>query len=236
MKIFAISDLHLSTTVQKPMDIFGPGWDNHFKKISSDWKEKVTNDDLVLIGGDISWGINLEEAKADFDLLKDLPGKKVIVKGNHDYYWNSLNKLRLAFPDFYFIQNNSYRFESENGNGIVIAGTRCWNIPNEESEEQDVKIFNHELLRLKMTLESAKTKLQPNDKLVLLLHFPPFDCEYHSNEFTNIIEEYKVDTVLYGHLHGKQVRAEKEITKCGINYVLTSCDLIDFKVIKLFEI
>ncbi|MBO7326955.1 MAG: metallophosphoesterase, partial [Clostridia bacterium] len=98
MKVFAISDLHLSSSVNKPMDIFGPGWDNYFEKITADWKSKVGDDDVVLIGGDISWGISIEEASSDFALLSALPGKKVVLRGNHDYYWNSLSKLRTAFP------------------------------------------------------------------------------------------------------------------------------------------
>jgi len=235
MKIFAISDLHLSSSVEKPMDIFGSGWDNHFEKISNDWKNKVSANDLVLLGGDLSWGINIEEAKSDYELINSLPGKKYVTKGNHDYYWQSLNKMNSAFPDFYFIQNNAYRTQGETC-GVVIAGTRGWLIPATDSKEEDIKIYNHELLRLRMSLDSAKSKLIDGDKLILLTHFPPFDSEYHSSEFTNIIEEYNVDYVLYGHLHGKSARAEKLITKNNIQYILTSCDLIDNKLVEITEI
>lgn len=235
MKVFAISDLHLSTTVEKPMDIFGSDWDNHFEKISADWKSKVSENDIVLLGGDLSWGINIDEARSDYELINTLPGTKIVVKGNHDYYWQSLNKMRSAFPDFGFIQNNSYRIESEKENGIVIAGTRGWLIPTEASEDHDKEIYNHELLRLRMSLDSAKSKMKDADHLIVMLHFPPFDCEFHSNEMTSILEEYHPETVLYGHIHGKQVRAEKEIVKSGIKYILTSCDLIDNKLINILE-
>ena len=107
MKVFAISDLHLSTAVEKPMDIFGDGWQNHFAKISEDWQSKVTDDDLVLLGGDMSWGLTTEQASPDYALVQQLKGKKYVVKGNHDYYWNSLSKMRAIFPDFNFVQNNA---------------------------------------------------------------------------------------------------------------------------------
>lgn len=235
MKVYAISDLHLSTQVEKPMEIFGSDWDNHFEKISCDWKSKVTESDIVLLGGDLSWGINIEESTADYNLINALPGKKIVVKGNHDYYWQSLNKMRSAFPDFDFIQNNSYRFESESCNAVVIAGTRGWLIPTETSEEHDIEIFNHELLRLRMSLDSAKSKIKDGDHLIVMLHFPPFDCEFHNSALTDIIDEYKPEVVLYGHLHGKHVRAEKEVIKNGIKYILTSCDLIDNKLVEILD-
>ena len=107
MKVFAISDLHLSNAVEKPMDIFGDGWQNHFAKISEDWTSKVADGDLVLLGGDMSWGLTIDEAKPDYDEIAKLKGQKYVVKGNHDYYWSSLGKMRSNFPDFNFIQHNA---------------------------------------------------------------------------------------------------------------------------------
>ena len=230
MKVFAISDLHLSSSVNKPMDIFGPGWDNYFEKITADWKSKVGDDDVVLIGGDISWGISIEEASSDFALLSALPGQKVVLRGNHDYYWNSLSKLRTAFPDFLFLQNNCIRL----GN-ILIVGSRGWTIPSNDTTEEDQKIYNRELLRLKMSLDAMKNQRCDDDIVVALLHFPPFDVLFNDSEVTALLEEYKVDKALYGHLHGKNARVSPVVEKNGIPYLLTSCDLTGNKLINVIS-
>lgn len=235
MKVFAISDLHLSTVVEKPMDIFGDDWQNHFDKISKDWKDKVSEGDLVLLGGDLSWGISIDEAAPDLTLIDELPGKKIIVKGNHDYYWQSLNKMRAAFPNFDFIQNNSIRFES-NGKGIVIAGSRGWNIATDASADEDKKIYARELMRIEMSLKSAQGKRKDGDILIALMHYPPFEAEYKSTEMTDILEKYNVDFVLYGHLHGKGARVTPTLVKNNIQYILTSCDLVDNKLIEICEL
>ena len=261
MKIFAISDLHLSTSVEKPMDIFGDGWQNHFEKISDDWRKKVGEDDLVLLGGDMSWGLTVSEAKPDYDLVAALPGEKYVVKGNHDYYWNSLSKMRKEFPSFRFVQNNAYRIECTNPHdakqfaeqeskkkhlfpdmpqkqekAVIIAGTRGWNIPSKDSTEEDIKVFNRELVRLDLSLSSAQAMRKDGDVLIAMLHYPPFDANYQSTPVTDILEKYKVDYVLYGHLHGKNVRVTPHIKKSGIEYILTSCDLVDNKLIEVCEI
>ena len=228
MKVFAISDLHLSTAVHKPMDVFGADWDNYFEKITADWNEKVTDEDVVLIGGDISWGISIEEAAPDFALLSALPGRKVVLRGNHDYYWNSLGKMRTAFPDFLFLQNNCIRI----GN-LLVAGSRGWTIPTNDSSAEDVKIYQRELLRLKMSLDAMKEQRCDEDNVVALLHYPPFDVLFNDSEVTALLEEYKVDKVLYGHLHGKNARVNPVVNKNGISYHLTSCDLIGNKLIEV---
>ena len=228
MKVFAISDLHLSTAVHKPMDVFGADWDNYFEKITADWKEKVTDEDVVLIGGDISWGISIEEAAPDFALLSALPGRKVVLRGNHDYYWNSLGKMRTAFPDFLFLQNNCIRI----GN-LLVAGSRGWTIPTSDSSAEDVKIYQRELLRLKMSLDAMKVQRCDEDNVVALLHYPPFDVLFNDSEVTALLEEYKVDKVLYGHLHGKNARVNPAVNKNSICYLLTSCDLIGNKLIEV---
>lgn len=229
MKIFAISDLHLSTAVSKPMDIFGVGWENYFEKIRCDWLSRVTDEDVVLLGGDISWGISIEEATPDYALIAELPGKKVIVKGNHDYYWNSLSKMNASFPDFLFLQNNCLRF----GN-ILVAGSRGWSLPTEDSEEDDKKIYAREIIRLKLSLDAMKKQRSENDKVIALLHYPPSDQFFADTEQTKLFEEYRVDKVLYGHLHGKNVRVTPKFSKNGIEYLLTSCDLINNTLIEVF--
>lgn len=231
MKIFAISDLHLSTACPKPMDIFGDGWQNHFEKVSADWNANVSEDDLVLLGGDLSWGLTIEQAKPDFDLISALPGKKVVIKGNHDYYWNSLSKMRTAFPVFNFVQNNAVKFGK-----VIIAGTRGWTIPDEDSSAEDKKIYARELQRLELSLSDAERKKENGDTLIAMLHFPPFDAKYSDTEVTEILQKHSVDYVLYGHLHGKSARVTETVEKAGIKYFLTSCDLIKNKLIKIVEV
>ncbi len=212
------------------MDIFGDGWQNHFEKISKDWLDKVTDDDVVALGGDMSWGIDLEEAAPDFSLVAALPGKKVVVKGNHDYYWNSLAQMRLAFPSFNFVQNNCVRYGD-----ILIAGTRGWTIKGSaDFTTEDEKIYARELIRLKLSLDDMQKQRKESDKVVALLHFPPFDAQYCNSEITQMLETFKVDKVLYGHLHGKNARVTPRFTKNGIEYILTSCDLIDNKLVKVY--
>ena len=125
MKVFAISDLHLSVNNPKPMDIFGPAWENYIEKIFVDWREKVGEEDLVLLAGDFSWAMKLEDSIADFQMLEDLPGKKIIIRGNHDYWWNSISAVRKILPkNFYAIQNDALKFGK-----FIICGTRLWNLP-----------------------------------------------------------------------------------------------------------
>lgn len=246
MKVFAISDLHLSSAVEKPMDIFGDGWQNHFTKISEDWAKKVTDDDVVLLGGDMSWGLTLDEAEPDFQLVAQQNGRKYVVKGNHDYYWNSLSKMRARFPQFAFIQNNAYRIEaaetdSQNSEtcsnkAIVIAGSRGWNIPSKDGDEETRKIYARELQRLELSLSQAKKLRRDGDVLIALLHYPPFDADYANTEVTDLLEKYNVDYALYGHLHGKNVRVTPRLKKNGIEYILTSCDLIENKLVEVCEI
>jgi predicted phosphohydrolase len=151
-----------------------------------------------------------------------------VLRGNHDYYWNSLSKLRTAFPDFLFLQNNCIRI----GN-ILIVGSRGWTIPTNDSSEEDVKIYKRELMRLKMSLDALKNQRCDDDYVIALLHFPPFDVLFNDSEVTAMLEEYRVDKVLYGHLHGKNARVNPTIEKNGITYHLTSCDLIGNKLIEV---
>ena len=230
MKIFAISDLHISTNTDKPMDVFGGNWVGYFEKIKQDWQQKVSDDDVVLIGGDISWAMHIEDAVQDFLLLSQLKGKKVFIKGNHDYWWNSIGKVRDIMPDNCFaLQNDSIRFD-----GVVICGSRCWSVPGSpDFKEQDQKIYNRETERLKLSFKNANSVMQQGDKLVALIHFPPFNVKREDTAFTKIFEENKVDAVVYGHLHGKNVRSEKLVVKNGVKYYLTSCDQVENKLTEI---
>jgi predicted phosphohydrolase len=230
MKIYAISDLHISTNTNKPMDIFGGNWVGYMDKIRADWEEKVTDEDLVLIGGDISWAMNIEDAEKDIMSLVCLKGKKVMIKGNHDYWWSGIGKVRDMLPEnFFALQNDSIRFD-----GVVICGSRCWSVPGSpDFNEQDRKLYLRETERLKLSLKDAQKIKQDGDKLVALIHFPPFNVKREDTEFTKIFEEYGVDSVVYGHLHGKSVRADKLVVKNGVKYYLTSCDQVDNKLTEI---
>lgn len=230
MKIFAISDLHISTNTDKPMDIFGGNWVGYLDKIKADWNERVTDEDLVLIGGDISWAMNIADAQKDIETLKNLRGKKIFIKGNHDYWWSGIGKVRDMLPDgFYALQNDSIRFD-----GVVICGSRCWSVPGSpDFKEQDMKIYLRETERLKLSLSAASKLKQDGDKLIALVHFPPFNVRRENTLFTDIFEQNGVDSVVYGHLHGKSVRSDKLVVKNGVKYYLTSCDQVDNKLTEI---
>lgn len=220
--IYAIGDLHLDHSKEKPMDIFGENWIDHEEKIIENWKKKIDDEDLVLIPGDISWALRLEEAAFDLELIHNLPGKKVFIKGNHDYWWQSLNKInKLGFESLYFIQNTSYIYE-----GIGIAGTRGWRSrDSEDFTDSDEKVYRRELMRLEMSLESMKEDV---DKKIVIMHYPPFDYDSSPSEFVDIMEKYNVDICLYGHLHAEGHRHIVEGNIRGIDFHCVSSDYIEF--------
>lgn len=229
MKIFAISDLHLSFMVEKPMDIFGGHWENYTEKIKDNWQKSISNEDLVLIGGDISWAMKMSETVKDFEYIDSLPGKKIIIRGNHDYWWKSISVIRETLPTtISALQNDSMKV----GN-IVIAGTRGWEVCEGNMDfnfsEQDKKIFNREVIRLRLALEDAMKRKEKGDKLVCMIHYPPFNSHRDDSEFTKLFEEFKVDAVVYGHIHNNIGRYERLIVKNGIPYYLTSADMLQMK-------
>lgn len=230
MKIYAISDLHLSNSCDKPMDIFGEKWKGHTDKILKNWNEKVTNDDLVLVAGDISWAMKLEDAKPDLDWIEKLAGKKIIIKGNHEYWWKSISAVREILPSSIMaIQNDAIKFD-----GFIVCGTRGWVVPeeNEEFSAEDEKIYKREVERLKLTLKSAKALQTDNEKIICMMHFPPFDGNGNETEFTKVFEEYDVNTVVFGHIHGYTNCKLKQV-KNDITYLLTSCDHINCNPIEI---
>lgn len=225
MKVFAISDLHLSGLTNKPMDVFGAGWEGHFEKIKNDWLSKVGQDDMVLVCGDISWGTTLEEGLYDLNSLKDLPGKKVFIRGNHDYWWNGITKLRRAAPDrsFYFLQNDSLKI----GN-VVICGSRGWSCPGSaDYSERDERLYLREAERFKLCFKDAEKYRQEGDILLAMIHYPPMGQKLQPSLFTQIFEENGVDKVIFGHIHGEGYFPFRQV-KNGIEYVLTSCDKVGF--------
>lgn len=224
MRIYAISDLHLAISTEKPMDIFGSGWTNHFERIKEDW-EKVSDDDIVLVAGDISWAMTLKDALVDFAELSKLKGKKVLIRGNHDYWWQSIKKINDSLPsDIICLQNNAVKI----GNA-VICGSRGWNIA--ESGE-DKRLIDREVIRFELSLTQAKKLMEDGDKLICMIHFPPFDIKTESDSpFTALFEKYNVDAVVYGHIHTNGFPHEKlVIKKNNITYYLTSCDILQHKL------
>ena len=228
-KIWAIGDLHLQGGHVKPMDVFGPNWKDHFLKISADWREKVSAEDIVLIPGDISWAMQLAEALPDLNAIAQLPGHTVILKGNHDYWWCSLTQLRSSLPEnITVIQNDAW-----DAGFCVFCGTRGWGIPgSEEEKEQDVKIYRREVGRLEMSLKEAK-RIAEGRPVFALMHYPPVLPEMlkDGTDFTRLLTDYGVTRCVYGHLHGQSVRRGIHRFYKGVRYDLVSCDSLDFKLL-----
>ncbi|MBR6788609.1 MAG: metallophosphoesterase [Clostridia bacterium] len=233
MSVFAISDLHLSINNSKPMNIFGPVWDGYLENIEKSWAENVTENDVVLLAGDLSWAMTLDEASADISYLNRFIGNKVLIKGNHDYWWKSISAVRSVLPEnTYAVQNDSIKIGNK-----VICGSRLWATPeqNKHFTPEDKKIYDREVIRLKMSLDSAKKIMQDGDELYVMTHYPPFNSTFKPTPFTNVIKEYSPTAVVYGHLHGHGSRAEREVVIDGIKYFLTSCDLIGNKLVKISD-
>jgi len=224
MSIYAISDLHLSFSenVQKPMDIFGGEWLSHTDRVKTNWEEIITKDDTVIVGGDISWALKFEDAIADLEWIQKLPGNKIFIKGNHDLWWNSIKKLNSLFgTEMRFIQNDFYEAE-----GIAICGSRGWLCPGDEDyTEQDEKIYNRELLRLRSSFAAAKSA--GFSKIIGVLHFPPTNDKFQGSGFTDLFSEFQVARVFYGHLHGAEgFRRGPKGTIDGTEYKLISLDYL----------
>lgn len=228
MKIFAIGDLHLASSVDKPMNVFGDNWDRHIEKIKYNWEKQITKEDLVIVAGDISWAMNLEEAKEDLELLHHLPGKKICVRGNHDYWWEKIGKLNQLYEDIYFLQNKAYHID-----GIALCGTRGWLCPNDTKfTEHDQKIYEREAIRLKLALEEAKNI----ENKIVVLHYPPTNDKKEPSLFTELIETYNVKQVIYGHLHGERAYSQSLLGEYkGTRYQLVSADYLNFRPVPIVK-
>lgn len=220
--IYALADLHLDYTEEKSMEVFGKGWENYQEKIFKNWQDLIKVEDTVLIAGDISWAMTVDDAYVDLKKIDKLNGKKIMLKGNHDYWWQSLKKLNsLGLKTIKFLQNNS--FEAE---GYDICGTRGWISRDfKDFSDHDDKIFKRELQRLKHSLDFNQT----NNKKIVMLHYPPINYNKTFNEFFDICLAYKVECLVYGHLHGPGHRQIIEGNVYGINIKCISGDYLDFK-------
>lgn len=225
MKIFAIADLHLSNDESKPMDIFGAQWENHFARIREDWLSKVSEEDIVLLPGDLSWEMKLEAAVSDIRRVAALPGRKVLIRGNHDYWWSSIGRVRENLPaGMYAIQNDAVTID-----GYTFCGTRGWVLPGEDSDEDDERIRVRELGRLRLSVDSA-LRIAGDGPIICLLHYPPLLEAMRDTDVTALIEQTPIRVVVYGHLHGNALKGAFRGVHNGVNYHQVSCDGIGFKL------
>ena len=233
MPIYAIADLHLSFPQNKPMDIFGNNWENHAEKIKNNWLNKVKQSDYVIIPGDFSWAMYLEETKKDFDYLNNLPGKKILLRGNHDYWWNTLTKMNKfmqenKFDNIDFLYNNSYLVEDK-----IIVGTRGWNVLDTEN---DSKMIKRENARLELSINDGIKKYGNDKEMIAFMHYPPInksDLMENDTEFVRTLKKYNIKRCYYGHLHGIAHKDAIEGNIQGIEYRLISADYLNFDLIKL---
>ena len=228
MSLYVIADLHLSFGADKPMDIFG-GWQDYQNKIFTEWQKRVKEDDTVVIPGDISWAMSLDGALPDFKFIENLNGKKIILKGNHDYWWNTKSKIEKFFAEndiksISILHNNSYRYKD-----ISICGTRGW--INETEKIADKKVLLREAMRLEASIKSAEKET----KKLVFLHYPPIFQNDQNYPIIEILKKYGIKEVYYGHLHGQSCLNAYEGEHDGINYKLVSGDHLEFIPYKIYE-
>jgi predicted phosphohydrolase len=225
MSVFAIADLHLGFAVNKPMDVFGDVWQNHPKKIETQWRKKVRDQDTVLLPGDISWGINAIQATPDLQFLNSLPGKKYISRGNHDYWWGSLNRVnQLLGSSFTAIQRNAVDCGE-----FILAASKGWNTPlwDGYKPNEDDKLYKRELDRMQIALRIAESLRKQGQKLVYMMHFPPV-VNGRPSEFAETLSLSGVSLCIYGHLHGSW-SDEVNMDYKGVRYRLVSADYLNFE-------
>ena len=234
MSLYIISDLHLALFpgADKPMDPFGPRWTDHVSRLEKAWNEEIGGEDTVILGGDLSWGLKLSEAQTDLDWIHARPGKKILLKGNHDLWWNGITKLNAMYEDMHFLQNDHVHRE-----GVYIYGSRGWLTPdNDDFTPEDEKIYRRELLRLENSLREARAAREEegDDPIIAVLHYPPVSDIRRFSGFQQLFEDYGVKDVYYGHIHGeegfeKAIKGEYH----GVTYHLTSLDYLNCRPMKI---
>lgn len=246
MAIYAIADPHLGKAVDKPMDVFGPAWADHARRLFQNWRATVGPDDLVLIPGDLSWGMKLEEAEPDLRDLDALPGVKVAIPGNHDYWWQSLSKLRaLGLRSMHFLQNDALLVERiapgalHDGapGGLAICGTRGWLQPGDagwsDDPEHNAKIHARELIRLDLSLRAARRA--GADAVIAMLHYPPLSQTRSESAFASALQAAQfVTDCVYGHLHGAAHRFAFDDARGGVRYRCVAADYVGFTPLRLY--
>lgn len=232
MSVYTIGDLHLSFGSNKPMDIFGVTWKNHSEKIFNNWQSTVKESDTVILCGDSSWAMDYKSLEPDFSFIHKLNGKKLILKGNHDYWWGTLSKINgflkeNGFDSIGILHNNSY-----NADGINICGTRGWPCDEKNEGEFDNRILAREVGRLKLSLERV---LKPQEETVVFLHYPPIYEGFRCAEIIDVLKEYKIKRCYYGHLHDVSVKKAIQGLQEGIEFRLVSCDYTEFAPVKITD-
>mgnify|MGYP001079399877 FL=1 len=227
MSLYAIADLHLSLGTDKPMDIFG-GWDNYIERLDKNWRSTVKSEDTVVIAGDISWAMRLEQTFKDFSFIESLPGRKIFLKGNHDYWWTTRKKIEAYLKENNFKSISILFNSAEVVENFAVCGTRGWSY--DCSTQEDVKILNREVGRLTMSIEQAR-KL--DREVIVFLHYPPVFSGYECTEIINVLREYKIKKCYYGHLHGASHKDAVEGIVEGIKLKLISGDYLKFKLEKI---
>lgn len=250
--IWTIADLHLAFGVpNKTMEVFGPAWKGYAEKIRHNWEKNISEDDLVLIPGDISWAMGLEEALVDLNWIDTLPGKKILLKGNHDLWWPSSEKLKKSLPSSIdFIYNNALEWK-----GVALGGTRLWDTPEysfdafiefrenplqkkktseemQKKEQEDARIFSRELKRLILSLQQLSTHAKTR---IALVHYPPIGADLSPSQTSAILEKFKIDICVFGHLHNVRPNTLPFGEARGVRYIFASADYLHFTPIKVFE-
>ena len=221
--IYGLSDLHLDYTGDKSMEVFGSAWENYEQRMFEAWKDIVKKDDYIVVPGNISWALRIDEAYNDLKRIESLPGKKIFLKGNHDLWWSSLTKIKeLNLKNMFFLQNNSIETED-----YVFIGTRGWLSPksSEFSEDTDRKIYNRELARLKLSLDSVKNK---EKDIICLFHYPPVEKDRTLNDFGLFLKEHNIKVAVYGHLHAYSLNNVVDEVVEGIEFHCISADYLQF--------
>jgi predicted phosphohydrolase len=227
MALYAIGDLHLCLGASKPMDVFGGAWVGYMDKLRQGLSI-VGSEDTTVLMGDLSWALDLQEAREDFSFINEIPGRKIILKGNHDYWWSTASKFykfcqEQGFSNQFILNNNHYEYE-----GWAICGTRGWFFEEERSGQKDEKIFKRELLRLEASLKSAGELPK-----MVFLHYPPRYHGYQCSEILQLLEQYQVRRCFYGHLHGPSHKLAMEGLWDQVEFRLVSADFLDFKPLKV---
>ncbi|MCQ2532093.1 MAG: metallophosphoesterase [Saccharofermentans sp.] len=238
MAIYALSDLHLAlSNPEKSMSVFGPGWENYIERIKEGFDGVVKPEDTVLMPGDLSWATYLKDAKEDFEFIDNLPGKKIISRGNHDYWWNTIKKMEETFKDMGLSTITIARNNVIEAEDCLISGTRGWKVPGDDGfGEEDKKIYDREVIRLGLCLDAiAKEDPEHSKKHVIMMHYPPLTKNAARGEFTTLLENANVDMVIYGHLHGRAHAKVFEGKRGNTEYRCVSADYCNYRPFQLFS-
>lgn len=229
MALYAIGDLHLSMGSDKPMDVFGERWQNHTEKLKAGFAA-LNDDDVCVLCGDLSWAMGLDASAADFRFINELPGKKIVLKGNHDYWWSTASAAKRMFErngidTIDILYNNAFTYGD-----YALCGTRGWFFEEETGGEHDKKIMRREIMRLEASLKATEDR-----KKLVFLHYPPIFQRYRCQEILDLLREYEVSLCCYGHIHGKGCAAAFNGLREGTEFRLVSADFVNFSPVKLMD-